>query len=398
MSNYNKVQFMSWELHTGPFSAFVGGRKIGWYAGLLDPSPDKRTDALGQCRDIEARLAFVADAIARAEVVSDQRATTLKVFMAPEFLLRGAGGAYLHDLIEGWGGQAPLELRLPEKYAGPWPGLFGGLRALAAQAHFEDWLFVFGTAISASFPARSQQGSYVLDPARPGEIYNLALVQQGGVAHGADSYVASKHYISGIDFLQWRGNIAQHSAGTVLPLDPESVVPADALGLDQGGALFRINGVNDGTGAPIDFGIEICLDHARSGGNRANRYGRIRTAGQSVRIQLVPSGGMRLEPESVRLQAVPGSVPASYAFNCDGLGNLNGKYGSHTQLWCGGGAATPRRLVEASAGAPHDGTEVVVVASELKVGAEQVHADMLWNNGNGVAGAGKVRIVGALDL
>lgn len=400
MSNYSKVQFISWELNTGPFIVQHTPFQVGWYAGLLDPGLDQRIGVLGQCCDIEARLAFVADAIARAETLSDRSAGTLKVFMAPEFLFRGAGGAYLHDLLEGWQVNAP-ELGPAAPFDRPWPGLFGGLRRLAADARFEDWLFVFGTAVSATFPTRRQAGKEVLDPTRPGEVYNTALIQRGGATHGADNYVSRKHYISGIDFLQWYGNAGQHSAGTVLPLDHAALVPAEALGDTEGGALFQIPGVNDGAGTPIDFGIEICLDHACSGGNGVKAFGRIRSAGRLVRIQLVPSGGMSLVADSVRLQPARGSVPGAYAFNCDGLGNLDGWPGSHTQLWgsrAGGVLPSLQRLVEASGGAALPGTQLAPVATAATVGPMQVQAHMLWNNGQGVAGAGQVRVIAPYGL
>lgn len=401
MSNYSKVQFISWEVHTGPFVVTRPPVKTGLYSGLLDPTPDNRTDVLGQCWDIEARLAFTADAITKAELSSDRSAGTLKVFMAPEFLYRGAGGAYLHDLIDGWDGQAPAEFNLPAPYNGRWRGLFGGLRALVAQPKYEDWIFVFGTALSASFPsARQRDGKFVIDVRQPGEIYNCALIQRGGALHGTDNYVSRKHYISPIDFLQWNGAVAQHTPGTVLPLDPRAVVPADVMGVNEGGALFRIPGINDSLGKPIDFGIEICLDHALSA-NSANRYGRIRTAGQSVKIQLVPSGGMRLQPDSIRLQPAGAPTPRSYAFNCDGLGNLNGGAGSHTQLWNGAnGAPAPAGncLVAASSGAAVVGTVLTAVAGQVNTTLGAVQGSLLWNNGENVQGAGQVRILAVRDL
>lgn len=396
MSNYSKVQFISWELNTGPFIVQHAPHQVGWYAGLLDPSPDKRTDALGQCWDIEARLAFVRDAIVKAEAISERNAATLKLFMAPEFLFRGAGGAYLHDLIAGWTGNAAVELRLPAPYSGPWAGLFGGLRALVADARFEDWVFVFGTAVSASFPTARQNGKFVLDPNQPGEIYNTALVQRGGPKHALDNYVTRKQYISGIDFLHWNGNIRQHTANTVLPLDPGALVPAEALGVSEGGALFQVPGINDGSGKPIGFGLEICLDHAYSGGNGVNAFGRIRSAGALVKIQLVPSGGMSLKPESIRLQPAPGKAPSAYAFNCDGLGTIERRPGSHTQLWSN---LDPGRVVaEANGGAALAGTQLAPLAAELAVGAQRVAANMLWNNGQGVEGAGQVRVIAPLGL
>lgn len=406
MSNYNKVQFISWELHTGPYIVTTdpdtGWPETGWYPGLLGPSADARTDALYQCWDIEARLAFTADAIGKAEAASDRSAKTLKIFMAPEFLYRGAGGAYLHDLIDGWEVHAPAEFSFPAPYSGKWTGLFGGLRALVAKPAYEDWLFIFGTALSASFPtAKASNNKYLLNPKAPGEIYNCALIQRGGAAHGSDNYVSRKHYISGIDFIHWNGAVSQHKPFTVRPIDPRAVVPADVMGVNEGGAVFRIPSINDGNGKLIDFGIEICLDHALSGGNAAN-FGRIRTADQYVKIQLVPSGGMSLVEESIRLQPAGAATPHSYAFNCDGLGNLNGSSGCHTQVWNGANGARPvpavNKLVEASAGAALAGTVVQVVAASAPTAHGPVAASRLWNNGNGVQGAGQVRILSALDL
>jgi hypothetical protein len=398
MSNYKKVQFISWEVYSGPVvTARDAQRRAtdGFYVGWRRAPSDARTDTMLQRLDIEARVAFTADAITRAYADSDKDAGTLKIFMGPEFLYRGAGGAYLHDLINGWSGDAPAEFGLPSPYNKPWPGLFGSLRALAAKPDFEHWLFVFGTAISASFPAaRSTGGKLLLDPAKPGEIYNTALVQRGGAGHGADNYASRKHYISGIDFLRWNGAVEQHQPGTVRPLDAEALIPADAMGVSEGGAVFRIPGINDGAGKGIDFGLEICLDHLTSGGNGAHDFGRIRTAGQYVKIQLVPSGGMSLVEASIRLQPGAGPTPFSYAFNCDGL-----RRGS--QVWNGANGAVVQpanRLLDALAGAGAAHSVARAVAPSAAISAGQVAAGDLWNDGGGVQGAGHVRIMDAQAL
>ena len=407
MSNYTHVQFISWELYTGPVGS-PAMPAIGWYAGLSDGSPDRRTDALGQCWDIDARIAFTADAIAKAEARSDRSTTTLKVFMAPEFLYRGAGGAYLHDLIGGWVKGAPAELGLPAPYNGQWDGLFGGLGALIAKPAYNDWLFVFGTAVSASFPgARAGNGKYVLNPQAMGEVYNSTLIQRGGTANAAARYVSRKHYKSNIDFVNWNAAARnQHSDNRVAPLDPAGVLPLDALGVSEGGALFQITGLNDASGKAIDFGIEICLDHMVSANSAANgiaRSGRIRGSGRYVKIQLVPSGGMHLVPDSIRLQPASGATPRSYAFNCDGLTNLRSDVrGSHTQLWNGSnGNATPpagNQLVEASGSATVAATVVVPLPDIINTTHGAVAAATLWNSGVGAAGAGAVRLLARHDL
>lgn len=404
MSNYSKIQFISWEIYTGPVVEtrdMQGYPETGWYSGLRTQTQDNRTDAYGQCADIEARLKFTADAMSKAEALSDRSVNTLKVFMAPEFLFRGTGGAYLHDLIDGWEKAAPAEFKLPPPYNNQWPGLFGGLRALAANPKYEDWLFIFGTAISASFPTRLQSDKDVLDPTRPGEIYNSALIQRGGATHGSHNYVSRKHYISGIDFINWYRGAVQHKPGTVRPLDPRGLIPADVMGVAEGGAVFHIPTVCGSDGTAIDFGIEVCLDHARSGGNDANDFGRLRTANQFVKIQLVPSGGMSLVPESIRLQSGTSKTQYAYAFNCDGLGTMSGADGSHTQVWNGVyGASDQRtaRLLEASSGESKTGSSIASVATDVTTSHGQVSADSLWSNGKGVKGAGTVRVISANAL
>jgi len=105
-------------------------------------------------------LQFTAKAIDEAHKLAAKRPTTLKVFMAPEFLYRGKGGAYIHDLINGWTKQPPGEFNLTgyDRF----PGLFGYLKRFASdsgalsptQIRFNDWLFVFGTAIKCIFSSK----------------------------------------------------------------------------------------------------------------------------------------------------------------------------------------------------------------------------------------------------
>jgi hypothetical protein len=399
MCNYSRVQFISWELHTGPFVLSAPPGQLGSFSGLLSPTPGKRADAFAQCWDIEARLAFTADALVKAEAMSDRSVKTLKVFMAPAFLYRGAGGAYLHSLLEGWPGDAPAELQLPLPYSRHWGGLFGGLRSLAASYAYEDWVFVFGTAVSASFPAHRDGGKHALDPTLPGEVWSSALIQRGGAMHGKHHYLSRKHYRSGASFLHWCGAAGQQAPGT-LPY-PQAALPEGVVGEDESSALCRIPTVRDHGGMLIDFGIEVGLDHARSGDKAGNRHGRVRTAGRFVKIQLVPSCGMALLPDSVRLQPANGPTTFSYAFNCDGLSTVGGDAGSHTQLWngvYGSSDALANRLVEASEGLPYPGTRTAAVATQLLTSQGPVSSNMLWNNGNGLQGAGTVRVVTPLEL
>lgn len=398
--NYSKVQFISWEVNTGPLQIpNAAGFNIGTYPGLrVNGQFDDRVDLISQCLDIQARVAFTANAVAQAAPLVDPSSGVLKVFMAPEFLYRGAGGAYLHDLINGWTGASPYAL--PAPFNNNWPGLFGGLKQIAASDSYKDWVFVFGTAISASFPtSQGADGKYYLNYSAlaQSEVYNTALVQAGGSANTAVNYASRKHYISGIDFLQWYTGAVQHTLGSVLPADPRAVIPADVLGVPEGGAVFNLAGINDSQGKPIDFGIEICLDHARSGGD-ANSFGRLRTANQYVKIQLVPSAGMTLTDASIRLQPAAGPTGTSYAFNCDGLNNLSAPWdGCHTQVWNGSnGVAVPaaNKLYEVSNGAPLANTRVNKVTQTINIpGLNPIADALLWKNGSG-----SVRALNSLTL
>lgn len=54
----------------------------------------------------------------------------------------------------------------------------------------------------------------------------------------------------------------QHTISSVIAADPKVIVPVNILGASEGGAVFNISQVNDSSGKAINFGIEICLDHA----------------------------------------------------------------------------------------------------------------------------------------
>lgn len=414
--NYSQVQFISWEINSGPKTvydpkSFVPKNLGSYYPGICSSAIDNRFDVLSQCQDIDARVKFTEAAIKAAQQSSnlDKSSSTLKVFMAPEFLYRGAGGAYLHDLINGWAAAAPADFALDKSaFASKWSGLFGGLQALVADDAFKDWVFVFGTAISASFATnlvpspRTPDSKAIIDLSKPAEIYNSALVQLGGKANTSVNYASRKHYISHIDFLKnyFYSNITFLKDG-VAPLDPNTIKSVVETG-PEGGALFNLSNVNDNAGKPLNFGLEICLDHAASGGLDpktnwyTNRYGRIRNANKYVKLQLIPSAGMSLVDASIRLEPGTASTPNSYAFNCDGLGNLNNTSGSHTQVWNGAnGAAVPpaNKLFEASGGAALTNTVVTAVANSVNASSGNVAATTLWSNG-----AGSVRVIKPLSL
>ena len=269
MATYTHVQFISWEVYTGPNRGpppWAMNRDGISYTGIgKENAVDNRLDIEGQIEDIEERLQFTYKAIEEAHKLAAKRPTTLKVFMAPEFLYRGKGGAYIHDLINGWeqAERSPDEFNLPRRFD-EFPGLFGYLKRFATgEKKFNDWLFVFGTAISASFPARFETNKgWVVDSTQMGEIYNTALVQRGGSLNMDDAYASRKRYIASIDFIKSQYRAKNFTLGDVVPADRLRLEPNESN--REGSATFTINGINDKAGQPIVFGLEVCLDHSIS--------------------------------------------------------------------------------------------------------------------------------------
>ena len=89
MPEYSKVQFIAWEIYTG---AVYGPSGADHYAGLAPAAGDRRFHVLSQCLDIMARVEFTRRAIETAYKNAQADSETLKIFMAPEFLYRGAAG------------------------------------------------------------------------------------------------------------------------------------------------------------------------------------------------------------------------------------------------------------------------------------------------------------------
>ncbi len=368
MPNYTKVQFLAWEVYTGPiYNDFYNA--IGYPGVVLR---DFRTltglywQALSQCLDVEARVAFTRRAIETAYQHADQDENTLKVFVAPEFLYRGPAGAYFHDLLAGWDGPSPYTAALPQPlkklwgdempapFNKDWRGLLGGLRGLADDERYKDWLFVFGTAIG---------GAYSGGPGdwKDGVAVNVACVQRGGAGRGAECCYTEKHLKSSIDFINFNyehpdllsmvhGNTRHDSEPDWKILD--RIIDEDDADEEEdeedegeeetlsrpGGALFRMPSICKGDGTMVQFGLEICLDHLQGyvpADPHVQATGRLAGAHAFVDLQIVPSCGMHLIGTSLALGPEEGPREHSYALNCDGLCSLTrqAQLGGHVQLW-----------------------------------------------------------------
>ncbi len=336
-TNYKKVQFLAWEIYTGPIRDDRGNAID--YAGIRlqdgGRRVDRRWDVLAQCIDIEARLEATRRAMETALLWADPDEEVLKIFMAPEFLYRGPAGAYLYDLLDGWLGVSPFGSGvLPPPFDNGWGGLAGGLKWLAADPQFENWIFAFGTAIGASFAHQWGDDAAAV---------NISFVQRGGPSHTEECYYVEKHLKSWMDFVAFNLNHPAFSDGDVEYDSRRDWPVLDRLIYNSGtggGSLFSFPSVCRSNGQSLLFGLEICLDHARSYEPNipVPVTGRLAQAGERVDIQLVPSCGMSLMETSLSLAPAQGPRDRSYAFNCDGNGSIfiqgaPWRLGGHVELW-----------------------------------------------------------------
>ena len=346
MSKYNKIQIVGWEVYTGPTQykpSRVGKvSKFVDYTGFRNIKKDRRLDVESQCMDIEARVAFTKRAIEIAYDNVQAKEDVLKIFIAPEFLYRGASGAYLHDLLNGWEKEAPRKYGLSSKFNKQWKGLFGKLQEIVSDSKYKNWMFVFGTAISAAFKTKIIEGKCVINVDSPVDVYNTSLITLGGGLPNS-SRVVSKHLISNIDFLDYRLATDCYSNRSIVSPDPSVIIPKNATGNIEREPIFNFETVRRNNDEIIQFGMEICLDHCgykyykNSKGFLQNKMtGRLKDNNLEVDIQIVPSAGMSLMGNSLALKETKDKLNR-FAVNCDGLSYYNiskkrNERGSHIQL------------------------------------------------------------------
>ena len=281
-------------------------------------SPNDTTDMQQKCGDLWTGITAAANGITAHGLADDTR--TLKIFMAPEFYFRGRNGAYDPSVVE--------------KIIPTMMGLGTGTPA------YQDWLFVFGTAVAAfeesvtyctqcpwtgattvrfqrdpanyskTIPKCSVNPAHAVVTGFMGaEVQNVALIQ-----HGSDTHQVPKEYVSPIDY---KKNLTGQS---VVGLDPtnsgvaqEHQVLAPLGGHQRPGAMAvqndeRLSGcifTMDG----LTFGLEVCLDHAKS--NNAIGQGRASALAPTIQVLLIPSYGMDI---GARMYCKTNGI----AFNVDG--------------------------------------------------------------------------------
>ena len=361
--NFNAIRFISYCLFTGPeLSSEVPGGES--YLG----NEDQETDIL-------ARIDILKNAVdtARAQLpANDVDSGVINVFLSPEFYFHGTRGAYLYSSIE----EDPL------------PYLLQRVRESFSAPAYANWVFVFGTAVTAH--VANVDRLFSSESVRARNAIVKTLLEQKEQTYGPTEQLVSttlsnfltdchaspdvtvrdravifsqitldtpthtlatnvmtteKYFLSGEDFI-----LCEPSGRA--DVITEQMVSYAHIDLSNGDskrtafdnyAIFRQNGVNSSTGF-VDYGIEICLDH-----DDARLRSNLREDGiGSVHVQLVPSYGSAIIQSNVVASA------NGFVFNCDGqmvLDSTSGvqqygdpgseflyinygtdKYGSHSQL------------------------------------------------------------------
>jgi len=302
-----------WGKHT-----YIKACCIGYHLGTgaydenrVPAGPDpRRTRQREETLEIGSRVTSMIKAIidafslyqtykAAETIPDDEDRKILKIFMAPEFYFRGPYGAY-QDI--GWNAK-----------------IMSMMRTETSKLAYKDWLFVLGTALFSTDKEEKQGNAMV----KVGSLLeNYALVQKGGpkTAEHHDLIVA-KEFPSHVDFkhpglgnLEWYdpsqseakvgGQMQKHFVPEGARIDPnpaQGALDANTQSVSElvGGTVFTMDG--------ITFGLEVCRDHL---------IGRLKHSDESgkVLIQLVPSCGAYIKPESV--SCVTGGI----VFNVDGDG------------------------------------------------------------------------------
>lgn len=319
---YQKVQFIAYRIYT---CAAQNPRR---YVGMNNDT-----------NDVRQRVKLMTEAINAAAASNEinQDPDVLKVFIAPEFYFHSQRWAYPNlSFFTGTGaGRDP-------------DSIVGGLADAVADKKWSDWLFAFGTAMvdasnftfgdmidtSSSNPLtilwNSLKRTFQLYGRRA--VLNMTLVQKGGYdnedARISKSVVVIKEYKSPIDFLKPGPavyGLTDDRAAYFPAVGPgtyagELNTPGGSGGGFNGGSIFLLDG--------ITFGLEVCLDHARQRLVRAWPD----SGDLFVQVQLVPSGGIIVEPTSIATRR------NGLICNVDGLSNWTTaaaatSYGYHSQAF-----------------------------------------------------------------
>jgi hypothetical protein len=288
---YRATQFISFTINTMGGLASKGecvGRDIdndyeGQAVCYLGNRQNITEDLLHRFRIVQDALTIVKNDKFADDPEIDHSPDVLKIFMLPEFYLRGPFGAYSTAHIF----RDKLLLRLMDDVVD-----------LVQHAEFENYLFVFGTAVMAhggGHPENqtTQEVWYDDESADEDELlsadqvlyWNFCPVLRGGP--NVQKYLVTKRYISTVDFLDRTALPNPGQRSNVSHYDRPSAQLKELLQL-RGTELVQDNIIEiDG----VRVGLEICLDH-----RLGVLWESIQSTGQAlVDVQLITSAGMAIE-------------------------------------------------------------------------------------------------------
>lgn len=335
-SKYDKFQALNFQLYTGGAPAKLNETnatnpecsKLANF-GRLDGDMYCYMGHKNQTRDVFDRMAVMTDAVERAYELSEKSSDTLKIFVAPEFFFRGRNGAYIVDsddpraFFDDEDGECKSEIC----------EILVGLEKLVAQARFEDWLFLFGTAIVSEALPVEDTWDYL--------FYNFGILYKGydpaTTNHKGKRFLIPKRYVSNMDFLTPERQL-NPTHEILQDTDAQTVLnPHKLKHHNYDRHIWRIykDEVERLGYTMIEYGwllmdgitlsIEICLDHDMRTAltaylvdsvkveptlipsSRNDRIDYVEIPKHQAQISLVSSAGMTVNPASLAL-ADEGSI------------------------------------------------------------------------------------------
>lgn len=332
-AQYDSIRFIGYAVPTTPADMVAVGdpNGSGAVAGTYRAAADMTAD-------IQGRALVLKNAVdtARAALPDGDDPSILNVFVAPEFFWHGTMGPYVYKPSEGDPADTILTVLQQQFPPADYPHFLlvlgsvitaevGDIDAVLSSSTTtvrNDIVRALGEGLNAS---AGPLNLVIFDAfvnfiknahAYPEvEVRNRALVLSGSavdgvsVPLGAHALTAEKYYDSTEDFLLWDVT-GKHVITEQMAAYPVLDTSAGDFKTDPFDpyAIFTV----PTAAAPLNVGVEICLDHS----DRRLRKSAMRspwpTAGDGVDLHLVPSCGMQLHAPSVAARA------GGWAFNCDG--------------------------------------------------------------------------------
>jgi len=280
--------------------------------------------------DLSARLVLLREALETALSLEtiDTSPSTMKVFMAPEFLLRGPSDACSREDVLG----DPCHSA----------SMLSQLQALVSGPNWLHWQCLFGTILggSADVEESGEDAS---------ESYNMAILLKGGLQTFEEKsrycHTFLKRHQNGIDFLQRgidlearavasqsaskgkRDSVGLASAESLVSVMKSAMAREEAFEKPHLAGKTLQDDVNENvvSVSGCSWGVEVCLDHSMA---RLKKELKERPELGPLDVQLVTSCGMDVRKTSVAVR------PGGLVLHCDGL-HGNG-YGAHSSAFVWG--------------------------------------------------------------